>query len=52
MNSVYIETSFEESLRKEDFVMLTLSDFIAIISLVVTCFGLGYAIGRNSRTKK
>ena len=32
--------------------MLTLSDFIAIISLCFTCFDLGYAIGRNSKTKK
>ena len=51
MNSVYIETSYEES-SEGGHVMLTLSDFIAIISLCITCFSLGYAIGRNSKIKK
>lgn len=31
--------------------MLTLEGFIAVISLVLTAFGLGYAIGSN-RTQK
>jgi len=32
--------------------MLTIDSFIAVISLCVTCFGLGYTIGRNSKTQK
>ena len=34
--------------------MLTIADFIAMLSLCVTSFGLGYAIGSNSSktTKK
>ena len=31
--------------------MLTISDLIAVISLCLTAFGLGYAIGTND-TKK
>jgi hypothetical protein len=32
--------------------MLTLEGLIAVISLVLTAFGLGYAIGRNNITQK
>ena len=28
--------------------MLTIEGFIAVVSLMLTAFGLGYAIGRNS----
>ncbi len=28
---------------------MTISDFIAIISLSLTCFGLGYALGKDSK---
>lgn len=31
--------------------MLTLEGLIAVISLILTAFGLGYAIGSNSNTK-
>ncbi len=31
--------------------MMTIGDLIAVISLVLTAFGLGYAIGSNN-TKK
>jgi hypothetical protein len=32
--------------------MLTLEGLIAVISLVLTAFGLGYAIGRNNTARK
>lgn len=32
--------------------MLTLTDLIAVLGLCATFFGLGYTIGRNSKTKK
>lgn len=32
--------------------MLTIEGLIAVISLVLTAFGLGYAIGRNDKTQK
>ena len=32
--------------------MITIADFIAVLSLCATFFGLGYAIGCNSKTKK
>jgi hypothetical protein len=32
--------------------MLTIEGLIAVISLVLTAFGLGYAIGRNSKTRE
>ncbi len=35
--------------------MMTIDGFIAVISLAVACFGLGYAIGRkdnNNNTQK
>lgn len=32
--------------------MLTIESFIAVISLCLTSFGLGYAIGSNSKTIK
>lgn len=32
--------------------MLTLEGLIAVVSLVLTAFGLGYAIGSNDKTQK
>ena len=32
--------------------MMTLEGLIAVISLVLTAFGLGYAIGSNDKTQK
>ena len=32
--------------------MLTLEGLIAVISLCITCFSLGYVLGRNSKTQK
>ena len=32
--------------------MLTLEVFIAVISLILTAFGLGYSIGNNHKTQK
>ncbi len=32
--------------------MLTIESLIAVISLCVTCFSLGYSIGKDSKTKK
>ena len=32
--------------------MLTIGDLIAVLSLCLTTFGLGYAVGCNSKTKK
>lgn len=32
--------------------MLTIESLIAIISLYVACFSLGYSIGKDSKTKK
>ena len=29
--------------------MLTLTDLMALVGFAVTCFALGYAVGRNSR---
>ncbi|MDO4803327.1 MAG: hypothetical protein Q4A32_00725 [Lachnospiraceae bacterium] len=52
VNSVYIETLKGESLRKEDVVMMSVSDFIAVISLCITCVSLGYMIAMNNQTKK
>ena len=49
VNSVYIETSQRGNLRKEDSVMLTISELIAVIGFAVTCFALGYSGGRNSK---
>ena len=37
---------------KEGMQMLTIEGLIAVISLVLTAFGLGYAIGRNSNTRE
>lgn len=31
--------------------MMTIEGFIAVISLAVACFGLGYAIGRKDAFK-
>ena len=32
--------------------MLTIEALIAIISLCLTCFSLGYSFGKNSKTQK
>ncbi len=32
--------------------MMTLEGLIAVISLVLTAFGLGYTIGSNDKTQK
>lgn len=32
--------------------MLTIEGLVAVISLVLTAFGLGYAIGRNSKNTR
>ena len=32
--------------------MLTIEGLIAVISLALTAFGLGYAIGRNTGTRE
>lgn len=32
--------------------MLTIEGLIAVISLCITCFSLGYSFGRNSQAKK
>jgi hypothetical protein len=32
--------------------MLTLEGLIAVVSLVLTAFGLGYAIGSNHKSQK
>ena len=32
--------------------MLTIDSLIAVISLCLTCFSLGYSIGKNSKTQK
>ena len=32
--------------------MMTIEGLIAMFSLVLTAFGLGYTIGNNDRTKK
>lgn len=32
--------------------MLTLESLIAVVSLVLTAFGLGYAIGSNHKAQK
>ena len=32
--------------------MLTIADLVAVIGICITCFGLGYKIGRDSKAKK
>ncbi len=32
--------------------MMTIEGLIAVVSLVLTAFGLGYAIGSNNKTQK
>lgn len=32
--------------------MLTIESLIAVISLCIACFSLGYTIGRNSKAQK
>ena len=50
VTSDYIEIFLQKS-TKEDFIMLTTELFIAIISLCITCFALGYAVGCKSNDK-
>jgi hypothetical protein len=53
VNFVYIETPSRGIIFEgRTYVMLTLSDFIAVLSLCITCFSLGYAIGHSNKTKK
>ena len=37
---------------REGMLVLTLNDFIAVLSLVFTVFGVAYAIGSEKNTKK
>ncbi len=32
--------------------MLTIESLIAVISLCLTCFSLGYSVGKNGKTQK
>ena len=32
--------------------MMTIESFMAVISLCITCFSLGYSIGKNSKAQK
>ena len=32
--------------------MLTVTDLVAVLGFAVTCFALGYTVGRNSKAKK
>ena len=47
---VYIEIHFRKSFE-ELVLMLTTELFIAIISLCITCFALGYTVGSKSNDK-
>lgn len=53
-SSVYIDMlSFEKSDGRRTSLMLTVDTLIAVLSLCLTSFGLGYAIGSNgSKTTK
>lgn len=47
-SSVYIDMlSFEKSDGRRTSLMLTVDTLIAVLSLCLTSFGLGYAIGSN-----
>jgi len=37
---------------KEDLPMLTIADLIAVLSLCLTSYGLGYAVGCNGKDRK
>ena len=37
---------------EEGMPMITLDGFMAVISLVLTCIGLGYAIGSNTKNSR
>ena len=43
---------FGEILRWRTLLMLTIDSLIGIISLCLTCFSLGYSLGKNSKTQK
>lgn len=32
--------------------MITIDSLMAIISLCITCYSLGYSVGKNSKTQK
>ena len=49
-SSVYIEIRLG-NLSRRFVLMLTTELFIAIISLCLTCFNLGYAVGSRSKNK-
>ena len=53
-SSDYIDHPILENLERRTLRMLTIGDLIAVISLCLTCLGLGYSIGSNSdkTTKK
>lgn len=51
VNSVYIETPNGE-FSIGGLTMLTITELIAVLSFAVTCFALGYSVGRNSKVKK
>ena len=53
-SSDYIDHPIWEILERRTLLMLTIGDLIAVISLCLTCLGLGYSIGSNSdkTTKK
>lgn len=52
-SSDYIDHPIWEILERRTLLMLTIGDLIAVISLCLTSFGLGYTIGANSnKTEK
>ena len=52
-SSDYIDILISGNLEEEKMLMLTISDLIAVISLCVTFYSLGYMHGKHdSKTKK
>ena len=51
-DSPFIQNSTSEIFRKEGNTLLTIEGLIAVLSLMLTSFGLGYAIGRTDKTQK
>lgn len=47
-SSDYIDHPIWEILERKTLLMPTIGDLIAVISLCLTCLGLGYSIGSNS----
>lgn len=53
VNPDYIESAHSrKNQRKGGLRMLTINDLIAILSLCLTSFGLGYTLGSNSKAEK